>query len=357
MEDYLVAFSEVCIKWQYAVGEKLQHSCSNHKRHCRQHHQLPMLMLPVIDNNNIDDRYKGRFGLYDVTKRTWFRPVEPWPTEWRCEGCSHGWLILRHYKDSRKVILREPFSGREIRLPPIRRLAALSVLGSNRTPTRYVLSIDPDLSSKDNAFVLMISWSDSLNVAFFKSGNKQWVYIEGLNDVKDIVYVNGFFYVINGWGMLYAIILCGRTVRKSVDVYKVTSITSRDEEYAGLSYLVESPEGDLLRVNVRYKSGPQFMVHKLVWFSKNSVWEQVMSLGDVALFLGNSPSISVTASDFPGSQTADGVEVGGCCSNSIYFSRHECRHAYIFNLNDRTVTASYNWNTPQTLVWVSPKFV
>ena len=50
---------------------------------------------------------------------------------------------------------------------------------------------------------------------------------------------------------------------------------------------MESPEGDLLRVNVRYKNGPQFMVYKLVWFSKNSVWEQVMSLGDVALFLGN----------------------------------------------------------------------
>ena len=94
--------------------------------------------------------------------------------------CSNPFFqqILRHYKESRKVILREPFSGREIRLPPIRRLAALSVLGSNRTPTRYVLSIDPDLSSKDNAFVLMISCSDSLNVAFFKSGNKQWVYIE-----------------------------------------------------------------------------------------------------------------------------------------------------------------------------------
>ena len=94
-----------------------------------------------------------------------------------------------------------------------------------------MLSIDPDLSSKDNAFVLMISCSDSLNVAFFRSGNKQWVYIEGLNDVKDVVYVNGFFYVINGWGMLYAIILCERTIRKSDDVYKVTSITSRDEEY------------------------------------------------------------------------------------------------------------------------------
>ena len=51
-----------------------------------------------------------------------------------------------------------------------------------------------------------------------------------------------------------------------------------------------------------------------------------MSLGDVALFVGTSPSISVTASDFPGCQTADDdgveVEVGGCQSNSIYFASH-----------------------------------
>ena len=54
-----------------------------------------------------------------------------------------------------------------------------------------------------------------------------------------------------------------------------------------------------------------------------------MSLGDVSLFLGNNPPVSVAASDFPGCQTSHdvddsaehaGVVVWGCQSNSIYFS-------------------------------------
>ena len=83
-------------------------------------------------------------------------------------------------------------------------------------------------------------------------------------------------------------------------------------------------------------------------------WEQVTSLGDTTLFLGNCISISVTASDFPESQTESQTkymgmkvfEVQGCKPNSIYFS--EGKYAglnhideggpCIFDLNRRTKT-------------------
>ena len=82
-----------------------------------------------------------------------------------------------------------------------------------------------------------------------------------------------------------------------------------------------------------------------------------MSLGDVALFVGTSPSISVTASNFPGCQTADDVEVGGCHANSIYFANHGHAGLYVFNLNHNTLVVPYiefAWHPPtstSSAVW------
>ena len=355
INDYF-AFSEVCLQWQHAVLEKLPHLPSHHKRHCRHHQQLP-LVLEIFSIHDSDS-----CSLYDVMKRKTVGSVKPWQRGyWECEGFSEGWLILIHDDHSLlfKVVLRDLFSGREIHFPPIRK--TLSSVNNRSTPPRrrrYALSVDPDLkSSKDNdEFVLMISWSDSLNIAFFKPENKDWVYIEDICDVKDIVYMNGLFYVINGRGILYSV-----SISSCDDVYyKVRRITSHDDEnYKPLSYLVESPEGDLLGINVKINQinhQPKIAIYKLVWFSKNPRWEKVKSLGDVALFLGMSRSISVTASDFPGCRTADGGEVRECNSNSVYFSSHDGPYAYIFNVKNRTVRILY-MQMPESLVWVSPKFV
>ena len=98
-----------------------------------------------------------------------------------------------------------------------------------------------------------------------------------------------------------------------------------------------------------------------------------MSLGDVALFLGNNPPVSVAASDFPGCQTSHdvddsakhaGVVVWGCQSNSIYFS--DCLRdsdsntrygrVNVFNLHDSSVTTLYKHDRAGP-IWISPKFV
>ena len=66
--DYLVAIenyftsSEACIEWKYAVCEKLQHLCSNHKHYCRLHQQVPLLLAPTKDNP------RDGCNLYDVMK-------------------------------------------------------------------------------------------------------------------------------------------------------------------------------------------------------------------------------------------------------------------------------------------------
>lgn len=52
-EEQLSAFSG----WEYDVSQKLQHSRSNHKRHCRQHQQFPYLIVPLPVGDGNRDRW------------------------------------------------------------------------------------------------------------------------------------------------------------------------------------------------------------------------------------------------------------------------------------------------------------
>ena len=119
------------------------------------------------------------------------------------------------------------------------------------------MSIDPDVN-RDEVVLMMTcggleEGKGEESIAFIKSGEEDWTYIQEFRDVKDIVYSNGLFYVLDHWGVL-----------SSCDVsngFKVRRITSPDKKLAFLSYLVESPEGDLLRV---VKQKQSCMVYKLV---------------------------------------------------------------------------------------------
>ncbi|KAJ9681317.1 hypothetical protein PVL29_020277 [Vitis rotundifolia] len=337
MEDYLT-FGEVCIKWQYAVREKLEHLRSNHKLHCRLHQQVPLLMAPSADNP------RERCCLYDVMKGGIWEVQSRLLGRWRYEGSSHGWLILVDL-DSYKVTLYNPFSGKLIHLPPLEKSIFLKCWdGVYRAIFPYkarrgVLSVDPDVNRDE--FVLMMTCGFVKGLAFIRSGEEDWTYIKELQYVEDIVYSNGLFYVLDGWGVLFS---CD--VSNDSKVRRITSLDIRPA-LPLVSYLVESPEGDLLRV-IKHEGG--VVIYKLQWFPKN---EEVMSLGlgDVALFLGDNHSISVRASDF-----------AGCRPNSIYFcQRHSMLNpldgsAYVFSLDDGTVTPLYPYSQ-QPLLWISPKFV
>ena len=194
---------------------------------------------------------------------------------------------------------------------------------------RCVLSNDPDVNSDE--FVLMMTCGSFVpSLVFIKSGGEYWTYIKELRDVRDICYSNGLFYVLDGWGVLVSCDVSNHS--------KVRMITWPVNKFVFVSYLVESPEGDLLRV-IKHEGG--FVIYKLQWFSKNPRWEEVMSLGDVAVFLGDNHSISVRASDF-----------AGCRPNSIYFCQGRSMsnpsdgsvYVFVFSLNDRTVTPLYPYS-------------
>ncbi|KAL6331320.1 hypothetical protein AAG906_011257 [Vitis piasezkii] len=299
MEDYL-RFSEVCIEWQYAVREKFQHLRSNHKRHCRLHQ-------------------KERCCLYDVMtgKSLWEFQLRLGRS--KCEGSSHGWLILVE-DDSYKVTLFNPCSSKLIHLPPLENQCLLNIL----VVYMRKVSFFPE---EEDEFVLMMTCDGFIRrVAFIKSGEEDWTYIEGLQDVKDIVYSNGLFYVLDGWGVLFS---CD--VSKDLKVRRITS----PEDLCGLVlYLVESPK------EISYGS----MVFK------ESKMGGGYEFGRCGFVLGENHSTSVIASDF-----------AGCRPNSIYFIK-PCRYpndsyanVYVLSLNDRTVTRLYP-RSRSPLLWISPKF-
>lgn len=122
--------------------------------------------------------------------------------------------------------------------------------------------------------MMTYDYFDVSNVAFIKSGKKDWTFVDEWQDVKDIIYCNELFYALDKWSVLYS---CNVSNDNDVKARRITS--ERDEKCADrssvdVSNLVESPEGDLLRV-VQERILEKFAVYKLVWFSKNPRWERL----------------------------------------------------------------------------------
>ena len=376
MEDYF-SFSEVCLQWRHAVCGKLQDLRSNHKRYCRLHQQAPFLLAPTTDGK--------KPCLYDVVqgKSNCEFELRLGQESCRIEGSSHGWLILLHL-DSSKVILYNPFSGEIIHLPPLEEAVFTLISESGlRSPVipgkrRCVLSMDPDDVINRDEVVLMVTCNAiEHQIAFIKLGEKHWTYVKELQDVKDIACIDSgscldvmpqsharpckdmtprpFFYVVDNRGKIFY-----ADVKNSTDdeFYKLRWIPSPSDLYKSVQYLVESPEGDLLRV---VKNKGKFFIYKLVWFSRDPRWEEVMDLGDVAIFLGENHSISVTASDFPG---CEANSIYFCECNTLFYSSYFCEcntlfcpdEVYVFSLANRT-SKRLPSHPREPLLWISSKFV
>ena len=433
-----IRFSAVCSDWRRIAYQNYRNPPCDPRR-C---HQLPLLMVPTPDSST-DTR-----SLYDVRRKRLYDFRLKVPYHRRCAGSSHGWLIFVH--DSYQVTLFNPFSGKSIHLPPIRRLFfekrirdevdEMSVLPDfekyqyekklrdeydeeeeeyvpdideivfyndgedegdgleqdkeeeeeSRDPefgperfheseysvVRGVLSTNPEINP--NGYFLMVIYGTQSRLAFVKSGDEYWTYIDksicdqNVRDVVeytyvdrglwyrcDIVYHNGLFYVLDHLGVLLS---CD--VNTNLKVEKITGIDTLHNDSNHKSYLVESSEGDLLRVvrvieyDYGYGMTIKFVVYKLVDFCGDPHWTEVNSLGNDALFLGDNHSIAVIASDFI-----------GCQFNSIYFC-DDCDDFYnyggpndigVFNLQDGCVRRHYTLAHSQRLmppsIWISPTFL
>ena len=186
--------------------------------------------------------------------------------------------------------------------------------------------------------------------------------------MADIICTNEIFYVLDKLGVLLSIDVSG-----NLNKIKCITLPDIDNLNRGINrkpYLVESPNGNILRV-IRIAENEEgdygnattlrFMIYKLVHSDCLEIpkWIKVDCLGDVSLFLGDNHSTSVKPSDFI-----------GCQPNSIYFCDDYFNLYYLHggptdigvcDLNDGSITRHYSLKHSQRLmpppIWIIPKFV
>ncbi|KAL6321230.1 hypothetical protein AAG906_016264 [Vitis piasezkii] len=394
MED-VIRFSAVCTEWRSVAVANLK-SRSLHQR------GVPFLMSRTKDNIG---------NLHSVTQKKMYKFRFPMPDNMKCCGSSLGWLIMLDV--TMDVILFNPFSGNTITFPPIRRLVfekryaleydyihGLSALKRYEYEIRIreeygEEELDPSVCPDD--YVLMVIYGVEERLAFIKSGDEDWTYVDnktsgfdylfktsprvkGFRYFEDILYWKSQFYAVDRLGKLLSCEINTNFTDlrvKIVDVPKggfgidATSSSTffqqvvesfQNNSTIWSAFLVESIEGDLLWVpKFRFKFlTMKFYVYQLADNGGNVGWVKKKDLGDAALFLGDNHSISVRASDFT-----------GCEPNSIYFADKEdetvwCYPGYpfdmgVYNLKHKSIARDYQLNPSQRSmpppIWILPTFM
>lgn len=200
-------------------------------------------------------------------------------------------------------------------------------------------------------------------LAFCKSGLNSWKYIEEAGSfTEDVTYMNGLFYAVDKYGN---VAVCD--VRGDLPIvefiYNPQLILSGDMRYLVVSmgklllvtrFLELSLGLESVLGNVLCRTG-RFHVFKLD--SVQLKWEEMMSLDNMVLFLGNNSSLALMASDFP-----------GCKGNKIYFSDDHSEAQYydsinedvgVYNLEDGSVDTlpCCPGNSDPQLLWSPPIWI
>lgn len=391
-------FAAVCKEWRCVAKDYNQ-------RWWRSKAQLlPMLMMPPNGTANDSSseqqqqQTKQRLHrlLYSVSERKIYNNIRlAVPYNDKCCGSSYGWLAStdksimeisqREVEVIHQITLRNPFRKalEAIHLPPYRQKLPKVDYVYEWIPN-VILSADPTLHP-DNYYVVLVFYrpipntikSDSftLPLAFIKGGQESWISIKQSTwyypKYDDAIFYRNKVYLVHKYG--YSLI--------TIDLNSSNNLTEKRIPYKPRSrphgrppreqYLVESTKGDLLLVQRILQTETSFMVSKFIFsdkdkYSSTAQLVEVKSIGDDAIFLGQSHSVSVLASNIPGCQPNSIYYVKADVKRVEYAIRFDCQKSEmgIFNLEDRTVTPlldpdsmnAWNWNNINMPLWILPSF-
>ncbi|KAK2983546.1 hypothetical protein RJ640_023080 [Escallonia rubra] len=324
--DY-VRFCSVCTEWRLTALDEDNPGGGNHQLQKQRlcilkacGNKLPMLVFPTKDHS------EDKRSFYSITDGKIYDLPLPLPYGRRFFGSSHGWLFT--IEKSMAITLVNPFSGKTILLPEFKDpwedyQLWLDNDEYERFPGKGILSSDPSLDP--DSYQVAIIHLDVNNLACFKSGEKDWNFLKVKKEYhfSDVVYHNGLLHGVDSRGT-------GELVRVDDVTAGIETIIvppRRNSEGIRTDYLVTTQEGDLLRVQrhledydnedddwLKYRTSG-FKVFKLA--QEHSIeqvrqkWTAIESIGDQALFLGDSNSECVLASHFP-----------GCKPNCIYYTEY-----------------------------------
>lgn len=281
------------------------------------------LPFPISPNETIHPKRKGHFLLREST----IFCVEPLRRIYSARKATRNWFVKIEESESRKVILKDPFSNLTIKTSRVPKVLDVLDYRVREVGKEYHLELIETEEcprvrfnemqcivtkkivvgqEKDGRFVVM-AIQGNRKLGMWKMGEVRWEAIdkgvEGLR-FKDIAFRKGRFYAVDSKGLIIAI------DSSSLDITIVAPRIHKDcHPYCRLfSYLVKS-RGDLFLVNKHNGVGfdlPHLKVYKLN--EELCKWVSVYNLGDQAMFIVDGFSYSVSGRDFH-----------GCKENSIYF--------------------------------------
>ncbi|KAL5699017.1 hypothetical protein ACHQM5_029977 [Ranunculus cassubicifolius] len=241
----------------------------------------------------------------------------------QCWGSPYGWLVIRRNEQMR---LLNPLSKVSVALPPLSSLddyyPGLSmhkvVLTISTTPTSLTTRLE-------DKFVVLIIFVGNHGIAFARPGDRAWGTVElnpkGVCMLQiinlDILYSNNRFYITTWNGEINCFdISSANPVLMDFSYYVANALNKHFYlvDISGEVHLVER----ILKTRKRlplysplemkpFNCTHRFRVHKLNLSTRKL--EELDTLGDYAVFLGNNTSFSLLVSDN-----------SGCKRNSIYFT-------------------------------------
>ncbi|KAM3305845.1 hypothetical protein P3S67_012714 [Capsicum chacoense] len=219
----------------------------------------------------------------------------------RCWGSSHGWLVT--LGANFEMHLLNPLSGGQVSLPPLHKCPNLNLVYSGKGfRDSFVYKVILSASPCSSDCVIFAIYADNWKMAFVKPGDILWTPLSCIRgNVDDAMCHDGKFYAIDTFREILIWDLAGSFLKR------ITFTPSRemDNLVYVTTYLVEI-EGQIysimrLLVDTRITYTPClstwcFKDYKLDVYNENL--EEVKSLGDWPIFVGNSHSFSISCATY-----------------------------------------------------------
>ncbi|GMJ11414.1 hypothetical protein HRI_004810600 [Hibiscus trionum] len=326
---------------------------------------IPLLLIPSKKSST-----KGK--LYSLQAKSKVCEIElPELHTWRYCGSCYGWLAT--VNESKIITLSNPFkSVSSITLPRLD-TEDFHLANYSFTVPKVVLSDDPLLYP--DSYVVVIIYAPYHQLAVYKSGQKDWIYIHRdefiAYGLSDIIFHKSFVYAIGGPNNLLSFDVngIGDDDTPKLNILLESKLIRKEDSDQG--YLVKSSLGNLYSIH-KYvdleeteeenlaHSTKKFDVFKLILDEENGKLlekQEVNHIDGDIVFVGDNKTLALSALDFPQGQP-----------NSIYFTddffyanSYEPfgpRDIGIFHLKDKSFGKYYQFKPSHkdlpAYIWISP---
>ncbi|KVH88005.1 F-box domain, cyclin-like protein [Cynara cardunculus var. scolymus] len=364
-ETDLLRFRSVCTSWRSSI-------------------QPFTSRFPILPNAGISDT---TWGFY-LSKRTIFRVGLP---DRDSQQTPSPWLIKVERDNPQKTHLMNPLTGYEFipLLPNFPRsldLLNFRVMELGQEYALQYISYRPNANSIGDSVTLymekvafcssgvdgfvLLTIHVSGKLALLKYGERKWHIINDLpSPYDDVIFYKGEFYAVDSTGRTVIVVLDSDTTLLKVVANSVFGgdkkflVESLGELFMVDKYLSVGPENDFDYDDENYEFYEDFdcfMSERTVKLEvyrldrEEQKWDEVKSLGDRMLFLGDNCGFSASASDFP-----------GCRGNCVFFtgqSREDdglmkSRGVGVFDLESGCIGPISNDSGYSQLFWPPPHWL